>query len=223
MRLAHELASACLPRFSSKFSRHDFTLVQLFACLVVREHMRLSYRRTEAVLRDTDWCARLGMTRVPDHATLCRAFDCIVMPGMLDDALDLLVDAMNRSKATGQTLAVDSTMYDTHHFTRHYERRRSQHAGGNKNVIRQRKSETARGMPKLGIGVDTRSHLIAREDRHGKRRAGLPRPDDGCVLPVPAARGAGGCGLRLVEEPRVSTRPHGYHVMDQDGSRQADE
>jgi hypothetical protein len=160
MKLAHELASACLPGFSSKFSRHDFTLAQLFACLVVREHMRLSYRRTEALLRDTGWCARLGMSRVPDHATLCRAFAQIVMTGMLGDALDLLVDAMDRAEATGDTLAIDSTMYDTHHFTRHYDYRRSKHAGGDLNVINTRKSETVRKMPKLGIGVDTRSHLI---------------------------------------------------------------
>ena len=57
-------------------------------------------------------------------------------------------------------IAIDSTMYDTHHFTRHYERRRSQHAGGDINTINARKSETARKMPKLAIGVDTRSHLI---------------------------------------------------------------
>lgn len=160
MKLAHELASACLPGFSSKFSRHDFTLAQLFACLVVREHLRLSYRRTEAMLRDTDWCARLGMERVPDHATLCRAFDQIVMPRVMGDAIDLIVDAMKRANATGDTLAIDSTMYDTHHFTRHYERRRSQHAGGDENTIKARKSETARKLPKLGIAIDVRSHLI---------------------------------------------------------------
>ena len=65
MKLAHKVASATLPDFRSPFSRHDFTLAQLFACLVVREHLRLSYRRTEAMLHDTDWCARLGMARVP--------------------------------------------------------------------------------------------------------------------------------------------------------------
>jgi len=160
MKLAHELASAHLPGFSSKFSRHDFTLAQLFACLVLREHLRLSYRRTEALLRDCDWCHRLGMTRVPDHSTLCRAFDHIVGPRNMAHAIDLLVDAMNNAKALGQTLAIDSTMFDTHHFTRHYERRRSEHAGGDKTLINKRKSKTVRGMPKLAIGVDTRTHLI---------------------------------------------------------------
>ena len=53
--------------------------------------MRLSYRRTEALLRDTGWCARLGMSRVPDHVTLCRAFAQIVMPAAMGDALDDVV------------------------------------------------------------------------------------------------------------------------------------
>ena len=37
MRVAHEAARMVLPGYRSKFSRHDFTLAQLFACLVVRE------------------------------------------------------------------------------------------------------------------------------------------------------------------------------------------
>jgi hypothetical protein len=37
MRDAHRLASQVWPDYSHRFSRHDFTLPQLFACLVVRE------------------------------------------------------------------------------------------------------------------------------------------------------------------------------------------
>jgi len=51
MRVAHQLASQFLPTYSSKFSRKDFTLPQLFACLVVREHQRQTYRQAEALLR----------------------------------------------------------------------------------------------------------------------------------------------------------------------------
>jgi hypothetical protein len=36
MRVAYDLARAALPDHASRFSRHDFTLAQLFACLVVR-------------------------------------------------------------------------------------------------------------------------------------------------------------------------------------------
>jgi hypothetical protein len=75
MRVAFELARGVLPRYGSKFSRHDFTLAQLFACLVVKEHQRKSYREAELLLRDArHWCRDIGMRKVPDHNTLCRAF-----------------------------------------------------------------------------------------------------------------------------------------------------
>jgi hypothetical protein len=74
MRLAYALAHRVLPDRTSKFSRQDFTLPQLLACLVVKEQMKLSYRKAEALLRDCpDWCGQIGLPRVPDHHTLCRA------------------------------------------------------------------------------------------------------------------------------------------------------
>lgn len=100
------------------------------------------------------------MTRAPSTATLCRAFRFIVGPRNLYNAMDLLVDVAKRIGLAGDTLAIDSTMYDTHHFTRHYEYRRSKHAGGDKTIILQRKSETMKKMPKLAVGSDTASHLV---------------------------------------------------------------
>ena len=64
MREAYELATRVWPEYSHRFSRHDFTLAQLFACLVVREMLRLSYRKAEALLRDSpQWLQTIGMTR----------------------------------------------------------------------------------------------------------------------------------------------------------------
>lgn len=71
MLVAYHFASAVLPRHSSRFSRHDFTLAQLFACLVLLEHQRKSYRGIEALLKDAEhWCKAIGMRRVmrPQHA-----------------------------------------------------------------------------------------------------------------------------------------------------------
>src|SRR5689334_5355978 len=79
MRVAYQLAHRLLPEHSSRFSRHDFTLAQLFACLVVREFFALSYRRTEALLADApQWLADIGLTKAPDHNTLWRAFEALV-------------------------------------------------------------------------------------------------------------------------------------------------
>ena len=52
MRAAYELGAELFDEHSHAFSRKDFTLPQLFACLVLREHQRKSYRGTEALLRD---------------------------------------------------------------------------------------------------------------------------------------------------------------------------
>ena len=40
MLVAHHLARGVLPEHTSKFSRKDFTLPQLFACLVVKEQQK---------------------------------------------------------------------------------------------------------------------------------------------------------------------------------------
>ena len=112
MSAACELGGCVLQEFASRFSRHDYTLPQLFACLVVREQMQLSFRKTEALLRDNDWCARLGMKKVPDHSTLCRAFTFIVVKLKLSRMLDVM--AHHQRRKMGRVLAVDSTLYDTH-------------------------------------------------------------------------------------------------------------
>lgn len=48
-------SSRIWPTYSHDLSRHDST--QLFACLVVREMLKLSYRKAEAMLRDANRAA----------------------------------------------------------------------------------------------------------------------------------------------------------------------
>src|SRR5215212_11971156 len=68
LKLAHRLAQQVLPRYASHFSRKDFTRAQLFACLVLREHQRKSYRGIEALLADSPtWLADIALKKAPDH------------------------------------------------------------------------------------------------------------------------------------------------------------
>jgi hypothetical protein len=145
MQWAHELGRGTLKRFASKFSRKDFTLPQLFACLVVREMQGLSFRGTEALLRDVDWCQRLGMAKVPDHSTLCRAFKFILNSTHISRMLDLIPHADGLSHKQGDTLAVDSTLCETHHRSKHYERRCRHHSADRKHSANTRRSDTKRG------------------------------------------------------------------------------
>ena len=72
--MAHAAACQSLPTYSSRFYRKDFTLPQLFACLVVKDLLKGSYRGAEAVLRDSQpWLDDIGLDHAPDHNTLCRA------------------------------------------------------------------------------------------------------------------------------------------------------
>ena len=94
LNAAYALATACVKEHQSKFSRKDFTGPQLFACLVLREHQKKSYRGLVALLKDCpEWCADIGLKKVPDHNTLCRAHRQLVKPGVVEKMLDLSVAA----------------------------------------------------------------------------------------------------------------------------------
>ena len=97
LNAAYALAAASLPEHPSKFSRQDFTDPQLFACLVLREHQKKSYRGVVALLKDCpDWCADIGLEKVPDHNTLCRAFHRQVKPGVVEAMLDLSLETARK-------------------------------------------------------------------------------------------------------------------------------
>src|SRR5882757_5920780 len=134
MLWAHHLGTQVLPAYSDKFSRHDFTLPQLFACLVLREHQRKSYRGVEALLRDSpEWCAAIGMTGgVPDHNTLWRAFGVVVRVGRMNRMLDLQAKWAKKCgmvQSPAKPVALDSTLFESRHVSRHFEKRCRETAG----------------------------------------------------------------------------------------------
>jgi len=161
MRAAFCLARGVLPNHFSKFSRHDFTLPQLFACLIVKEQQRKSYREAEALLRDAPhWCRGIGMKKIPDHNTLCRAFHALNLARRAGRLLDRLTHWFAVAKQLVSIVAIDSTLYDPRYRSRHYESRCRHYASLHKTSANTRRSRTARQFPKLGIGVCTHSHLI---------------------------------------------------------------
>ena len=92
LNAAYALAAAVLKNHPSKFSRKDFTGPQLFACLVLREHQKKSYRGVVALLMDCpDWCADIGLKKVPNHNTLCRAHKQLVKPGVVEKMMDVSI------------------------------------------------------------------------------------------------------------------------------------
>lgn len=169
MRAAYCMAGRCLPEHSSKFSRKDFTLPQLFACLAVKEMLKRSYRQAEALLADCpDWLNDIGLARAPDHNTLCRAANYLLRTFRANRLLDVLGEWAAEAKMlklSEKPLAVDSTAYESHHVSRHYEQRcrqtrRRATAKGRKTGGKSSRSRTVRRLPKLGIAVATSCHLV---------------------------------------------------------------
>src|ERR1700690_3394928 len=115
MRWAWGLAKLFLPDYASEFSRKDFTQPHLFACLVVREHQKKSYRGAEALLEDClDWWADIGLPRTPDHNPLGRAFSRLIKPGRINRMLDqtaLWARERRLIKGRVKPLAIDSSMF----------------------------------------------------------------------------------------------------------------
>ena len=163
------------PEYGSRFSRHNFTRPQLFACLVVRESLGLSYRKAEAFLADVpDWLAEVGLARPPDHNTLWRAFGSLLKKRRVDRALDLLAaderEAL-RGGLAAKPLAIDSTCYEPRHRSRHYDRacrkmdlepgqKYAKEPGKYGPAVNASRSRTLRRMPRLALAVAAASHRI---------------------------------------------------------------
>ena len=125
-RRAYDLGRRLWSDHDSRFSRRDFTRPQLFACLALRESLRMSYRKTEAFLIDVpDWLATIGMFHAPDHNTLWRSFGTLLGKRAVKRALDLMAcDEPEKLSADLKVkpLTLDSTCYEPRHRSRHYDR-----------------------------------------------------------------------------------------------------
>jgi len=72
-RLALEIATAVLPRYRTRFSKHQFTQPQLLAVLCLMRHKDWTFREAEMRLSEHGELRQaLGLHRVPDHTTMCR-------------------------------------------------------------------------------------------------------------------------------------------------------
>ena len=178
LNAAYRLALRIFPAYACEFSRHDFTLPQLFACLVLREFYGLSYRRTEKLLCDSaQWLTDIGLCVAPDHNTLWRAFNLVLKTRRINRLLDLQVThfmQVRLLRLRQKPLALDSTCFEQHHRSAHYDRRCRQMR--HKDETQERKTPAKPGswgasvnasrsrslsaMPKLSLAVASSCHLI---------------------------------------------------------------
>ena len=145
---AYELALPRLGKYASPFSRQDgLNEAQLFACLVLREHQKKSYRGTEALLVDSrDWLIQIGVEdgKAPDHNTLWRAFNRLIKSGLMNKMLDqqaAWAQQQGLIDACIKPVAVDSSMFESRHVSRHFEKRCRQTARTHSRAVRHVKKE----------------------------------------------------------------------------------
>jgi hypothetical protein len=133
-RLAIRVAERVLPQYAHKFAPRTYTQPQLFACLLLKEYLKLNYRAAEEVLDASErLCAVLGLSCVPDHSTLWHFARHKLTPELIEQALTETVWLLNADRTTThdsgaerplRCVALDSTGLWTTHASRYSEARR---------------------------------------------------------------------------------------------------
>jgi hypothetical protein len=126
--LALAVAAAEVPAYSCPKSPRRFTQPQLLACLVLKAHLKQTYRGITDLLAAADDLRRaLGLTRVPDYSTLQRFADRVVTPGLVDRLLGRLVE---RAGPAVEEVAMDATGMEPSNASAYYTARRgTRHKG----------------------------------------------------------------------------------------------
>jgi transposase-like protein DUF772/DDE family transposase len=72
-RLVLQIATTVLPRYRTRFSKHQFSQPQLLAILCLMRYEDWTFREAEVRLNEHRELRRaLGLHQVPDHSTMCR-------------------------------------------------------------------------------------------------------------------------------------------------------
>ena len=181
-------ARRALPRYSGPFSRHDYTLAQHFACLVLKSFFRTDYRGVAAILADLpDLCRALGLGKVPHFTTLQKAHARILALGPFTQLLDATVHRALGERPRVELAAGDSTGIDATQISPYFVRRRSP-----KRKAAQVTTYTR--YPKLELLCDCATHVVV-----GAVPTLGPHPDTDRMVPLllgALSRGVGiGCAL----------------------------
>ena len=82
-REAMKVAQSALPKYSSIFSRKDYTQQQLFALLVLRQFFRTDYRGVVQLVTElSDLRKALGLKKVPHYSCLWYAEQRLLKKGL---------------------------------------------------------------------------------------------------------------------------------------------
>jgi len=132
-RMALDVASAVLPTYRTRFSKHQFTQPQLLAILCLMRYEDWTFREAEVRLREHgELRAVLRLSSVPDYTTVYR-FLRRLPDDTIERALGESVRRLRRSSRRGRrraAVAVDGTGLSPHAVSTYFIRRIEQQSGG---------------------------------------------------------------------------------------------
>ncbi len=121
--IALRAARRCMPAYGSVKSRHDFTLAQLTACLVIRAYTKSTYRQTTDLLMvSPDLREALGLKKVPHYTTLQKQADAQGMLAVLEAIVGRVIADVGAAERA-EELAIDSTGVQIGSASVHYRAR----------------------------------------------------------------------------------------------------
>src|SRR5271166_4187200 len=153
-------AKFALPMYAHRCSPKTYTQWQFFACLVLKEFLKLDYRKLAGLLADTpELCKAIELTKVPHFTTFQKAAQRLLRTVPARRLLDATIHvgvAVHRIRRRVGLAALDGTGFESHHASSYYVRRRETGGGfrGKPHAL------TYRRFPKAGILCDCASHMI---------------------------------------------------------------
>jgi hypothetical protein len=142
---AWNVASQVFPKYSHKNSPKKFTQGQLFACLVLKNFLKLDYRGLQNLLVDcSDLTAAIEMKSVPHFTTFQKASRKLLAAEPVHRLLDETVSRMMGQRKYVQLAAMDSTGLESTAASPYFAKRRSRQENPWKTVVYHR-------YPKLAI------------------------------------------------------------------------
>jgi transposase len=117
VRIAYEMTQAVLPKYRHRNSPKTYSQPQLVAAVMLGFYLNLSYRDLEEwLLASEAVCAVLGLSQVPDHATLCRAY------GALTEAQQRALNRwlLEQQHVETTVVAADATGFSPTQASQHY-------------------------------------------------------------------------------------------------------
>lgn len=157
LECAYLIGQLVLPDYSHRYSRHDFTQPQLFACLALKEFLQLDYRKLASLLQDAgELASAIGLQKVPHFTTFQKAARRLLINRCAQAYLDKtirLAQVQGRLPRCVSLAALDGTGLETRHASNYYVKRRA-------NTGKYWQRTTYQRFPKAGILCDTHTHLI---------------------------------------------------------------